>query len=102
MAASLASSEIGLDAIQRRRQREELGESETPPPEPIEALIVKVIPRQPFISAFELDNGQIWEQSEAMKMTAEPREKVTIRQGVLGAFFLKAADGAVVRVRRVK
>ncbi|MGH8259930.1 MAG: hypothetical protein ACREUG_09585 [Steroidobacteraceae bacterium] len=63
--------------------------------------MVRVIPRGPYISAFELDNGQIWVQAEAKDFWARPREKVTIRPGVLGSFFLKA-DGAEVRVQRVK
>jgi hypothetical protein len=101
-AASASPSDIGLDARERRKQRESRGEPDPAPAAPIEALIVKVITRQPLVSAFELDNGQIWEQSEAMNVTAVPNQKVTIRHGVLGAFFLKTADGAVVRVRRVK
>ena len=40
--------------------------------------------------------------SEAMKMAAKPDQKVVIRHGVLGAFFLKTPDGVVVRVHRVK
>lgn len=63
------------------------------------AEVVRVIPREPLISAFQLDNGQTWEQSEAMRFSAEPGEKVTIRHGVLGAFFLKGSDGAVVLLR---
>jgi hypothetical protein len=54
------------------------------------------------ISAFELSNGQIWEQSEAMRFSAEPQQTVTIRPGLLGAFFLKNAAGASVRVHRLK
>lgn len=66
-------------------------------------MLVKVIPRQPLISAFELDNGQIWEQSEAKRIIAASNQKVTISHGVLGAFFLKTADGTlVVRVHRLK
>jgi len=68
----------------------------------IVATIVKVIPRRPLISAVELDNGQIWEQSEAERLSARPQEKVTIRPGVLGSFFLKSADGRVIRVHRLK
>jgi len=100
--ARTASSDIGLDARQQRRERRQRGEPEPPPPAPIVARVVRVIPREPLISAFELDNGQIWEQSEAMKFSARPQEQITIRHGVLGAFFLKSADGAVVRAHRVK
>lgn len=69
---------------------------------PIVARIVRVIPREPYIAAFELDNGQIWEQSETMNFSARPRDEVTIRRGWLGSFFLKNADGISVRVHRVK
>lgn len=88
----------------RRPAREARPERAAPsPPRPtsIAAKIVKVIPRTPFISAFVLDNGQIWEQSEATRFSAEPQEQVTIRHGAFGSFFLDSADGSV-RVHRVK
>jgi len=101
-AAAAANTDIGLDARQARKERRERGEPDPSRPAPIVARVVRVIPRQPLISAFELDNGQIWEQSEAMSFSAKADEQVTIRHGVLGAFFLKAADGSVVRAHRVK
>lgn len=86
-----------------RRQRAQRGEHEPAGPAPIEAVLLKVIQRQPLICAFELDNGQIWEQTEAMKIVAAPHQKVKISPGVLGAFFLKTADGrVVVRVHRLR
>ena len=60
-----------------------------PVPAPIEAMLIKVISRQPLINAFELDNGQIWEQSEAKRIAPAPNQKVVIAHGVLGAFFLR-------------
>jgi hypothetical protein len=101
--ASSAASDVGLDARELRRQRAQRGEPQPADPAPIEAMLIKVIQRQPLISAFELDNGQIWEQSEAMRTAAVPNQKVMITHGVLGAFFLKTADGTVVvRVHRLK
>lgn len=103
--APTANRDIGLSGEQLRQERRERGEPEpptAPAPAAIVARVVRVIPRGPFVSAFELDNGEIWEQSEAKSFSAEPREEVTIRPGVLGSFFLKNADGAVVRVHRVK
>ncbi len=99
---SAPNRDVGLDALQLRRERREQGEPEPPPPAPIVARIVRVIPREPLICAFELDNGQIWEQSESMQFSARPDEKITIRHGMFGSFFLKGDDGAVVRVHRVK
>lgn len=97
-----ANSDVGLDARQLRKERRERGEAAPAPPAPIAARVVRVIPRGPYISAFELDNGQIWEQSEAAKFSAMPRDEVTIRHGALGSFFLKRANGPSVRVHRVK
>lgn len=95
-------SDVGLSARELRRQREARGEPPPQAPAPITARVVKVFEREPLISVFELDNGQAWEQSEAVKVWASPRETVTISHGVLGAFFLKTADGTVVRVHRVR
>ena len=100
--AAAANSDVGLDARQARKERRERGEAEPTKPAPIVARVVRVIPRQPLISAFELDNGQIWEQSEAMRFSAEPQDEVTIRHGMLGSFFLKGAHGISVRVHRLK
>jgi hypothetical protein len=101
-ATQATDSTVGLDARQVRKLQEARGEPTPPPPAPITARLVRVIPRQPLISAFELDNGQIWEQVESMKLSPEPQELITIRPGLLGAFFLKTAAGAVVRVHRLR
>jgi hypothetical protein len=100
---SSSNRDIGLDALELRRQRAQRGEADPTGLAPIEAMIVRVIRRQPMISAFELDNGQVWEQSESMKITTRPDQKITNSHGVLGAFFLKTADGTVVvRVHRLR
>jgi hypothetical protein len=99
-----ADPDIGLDARQARRERAQRGEPEPAPAQSalIVATVVTVIPRTPLISAFELSNGQIWEQAESMRFSAEPQQTVTIRPGLLGAFFLKNAAGVSVRVHRLK
>jgi hypothetical protein len=96
------SSDVGLDARQLRKARHDRGEPAPAPPAPIVARVVRVIPREPLVLAFELDNGQIWEQAEAMKFSAMPRDEVTIRHGMLGSFFLKGPGGTSVRVHRLK
>lgn len=101
-ASTPANPDIGLDARQARRERAQRGAPEPPPPTAIVATVVRVIERGPLISAFELSNGQIWEQSESMKFLADPRQTVTIRPGLLGAFFMKNAAGASVRVHRLQ
>jgi hypothetical protein len=94
--------DIGLDARQARRERAQRAAPEPAPPAAIVATIVRVIERGPLISAFELSNGQIWEQAESMKFSAEPQQTVTIRPGLLGAFFLKNTAGVSVRVHRLQ
>ena len=101
-ASTPANPDIGLDARQARRERAQRGAPEPPPPTAIVATIVRVIERGPLISAFELSNGQIWEQSESIKFSADPRQTVTIRPGLLGAFFMKNAAGVSVRVHRLQ
>jgi hypothetical protein len=97
-----ADPDVGLDARQARRERAQRGTPEPAQPAAIVATVVRVIERGPLISAFELSNGQIWEQAESLKFSAEPRQTVTIRPGLLGAFFLKNAAGASVRVHRLQ
>jgi hypothetical protein len=94
-------SDVGLDARQLRRQHPEraAGEAATG----IESVVVKVIERRPLISAFELANGQVWEQSETLTgRWIRPNEHVTIRKGAMGGFTLKSASGVSVRVHRLK
>jgi hypothetical protein len=102
VASRPADPDIGLDARQARLERAQRGAPEPPPPTAIVATVVRLIERGPLRSAFELSNGQIWEQSESMKFYAEPRQTVTIRPGLLGAFFLKNTAGISVRVHRLQ
>lgn len=97
-----SSSEIGLDSRQLHKLHPERAESDNAGLR-IEGKVVRVIARRPLISAFELDNGQVWEQSETVAgLWVKPQEPVTIREGAIGSFLLKSADGHVVRVHRLK
>jgi hypothetical protein len=95
-------SEIGLEHKQLRRlhpDRPETGLGAVL----FEAKVVRVLERRPLIYAFELDNGQVWEQIETVTgLWVKPKETVTIRQGLMGGFILKSADGPTVRVHRTK
>jgi hypothetical protein len=100
--ARAADSEIGLEHKQLRKLHPERAE---PPQNAVlfEAQVVKVLSRRPLISAFELDNGQVWEQIETMDgLWVKPKETITIRQGLMGGFLFKSADGHSVRVRRTQ
>lgn len=102
-AAPATDSDVGLDARQVRQLHPERAASGKAVPVSIEGKVVRVIARRPLISAFELDNGQVWEQAETVDgLWVKPQETITIRQGVMGGFLLKSADGHVVRVHRLK
>jgi hypothetical protein len=56
-------------------------------------------------TAFELENGQIWIQSEAGELVAKKKQgvMVTITPGAFGSWFLQAEGyNSSVRVKRVK
>ncbi|MEO1034136.1 MAG: hypothetical protein AAFX44_01125 [Pseudomonadota bacterium] len=51
---------------------------------------------------FELDNGQRWQQTESERIRIKASDRVEIRRGRLGAYFLKkVGTNRSVRVRRV-
>ena len=97
------NGDLGLDARQLRKLHPERADAEKAAPTSFSAKVVKVIARRPLISAFELDNGQIWEQTETVAgLWITPQETVTISAGVMGGFQLRSADGHMTRVHRVK
>jgi hypothetical protein len=53
---------------------------------------------------FTLDNGQVWDQTDTVKLRLLPDAPFAgeIRKAALGSFFLKPADKTAVRVKRVK
>jgi len=102
-ASAAASPDVGLNA----RQISALHPERTKPAQvalaSIEAKVVKVIARRPLISAFELDNGQVWEQNESLNnLRIRPQDTLTIREGMMGGFVMKAPDGQTLRVHRIR
>jgi hypothetical protein len=53
---------------------------------------------------FTLDNGQVWDQTDTVRvrMLPDPPFAGEVSKGALGSFFLKPADKTAVRVKRVK
>lgn len=95
-------AEVGLDAQQRRKLHPERAEP-AKQAAAIQATVLQVTERGPRIAAFELDNGQVWQQTEAVAgLWVKPQETVSITSGALGSFWLRSADGHVARVRRVR
>ena len=98
-----SNSDVGLDARQLHKLHPERAESEKADAPVVVAKVVRVMERRPLISAFELDNGQVWEQTETVSgLYVRPQESVTIIQGIMGGFQLRSAEGKLTRVHRVK
>jgi hypothetical protein len=52
---------------------------------------------------FELDNGQIWRETESSRMgTLKKGDKIIIRKGALSSFLLITPSDVSLRVKRVK
>jgi len=101
-AATLAA-EAGLSAKQLNKLHPERVEAEKVAKQGFDAKVVRVTERSPLISAFELDNGQLWEQTETVNgLWVKPQETITVSQGIMGGFLMKTADGHIVRVHRLK
>jgi hypothetical protein len=72
-------------------------------PKPMVVTLTRLTPRPGHQYYFELANGQVWESTDTEPdLFLNPHETVTIRAGVLGAFFLKTAEGNSIRVHRLR
>jgi hypothetical protein len=98
-----ADENIGLEGTQLHKKLKEQGvETKPEPVKPIVATIARLLPRPDNEYAFELDNGQTWEQAESKSLNVNPHDTVTIQPGVLGAFFMTTQRHQRVRVHRIR
>jgi hypothetical protein len=75
----------------------------TPAPKPLVVALARLIPHPGHIYVFELENGQAWESTESVSdLFMGAHELVTIRPGVMGAFFLKTQEGISIRIHRLR
>lgn len=97
-----ADDTVGLDGRQLRIKRKEEG-IQAPTVKPIVATLTQLKSRPGHQYFFELDNGQVWESTDAEpELFPGPHETVTIRPGVFGAFLLKTQAGRSIRVHRLR
>jgi hypothetical protein len=93
---------VGLDGRQLSIKRKQEG-IEAPTIKPIVAGLTELKQRPGHQYYFELDNGQVWESTDAQSdLFLGPHESVTIRPGFLGAFFLRTQEGNSIRVHRLR
>jgi hypothetical protein len=94
---------VGLEGTQLHKKLKEQGvETKPEPVKPIVSTIVRLLRRPDNEYAFELDNGQTWEQAESKTLNVNPHDTVTIQPGVLGAFFMTTQRHQRVRVHRIR
>jgi hypothetical protein len=94
---------IGLEGTQLHKKLKEQGVETKPEPiKPIVSTIARLLPRPDNEYAFELDNGQTWEQAESKTLDVNPHDTVTIQPGMLGAFFMTTQRHQRVRVHRIR
>jgi hypothetical protein len=93
---------IGLDGKQLSLKRRQEGITPAAPTLIVAGLtLLQSRPGHQYF--FELDNGQVWESTDNQgQLLLGPHETVTIRAGLLGAFFLKTQEGNSIRVHRLR
>jgi hypothetical protein len=97
-----ADDTVGLDGRQLilKRKAENIPSDA---PEPMVVGLTRLIQQPGHQYYFELDNGQVWESTETTEdLFLGPHETVTIRPGIMGAFFLKTQEGNSIRVHRLR
>jgi hypothetical protein len=102
--ASEKHADDGVDPV-RSQERTKLGEQANQPTAagPLVATITRLVPRSGHLYYFELDNGQVWGQTESKAdLLVRPHEGVTISPGALGGFFLMTQGRQSIRVYRVR
>jgi hypothetical protein len=99
--AKVAADTVGLQGGALRKKLKDDGLS-SEPAKPIIAKVVRMVPRPHSVLAFVLDNGQTWEQVETLDgLNVKLEDTVTIKPGILGAFFLSTPRKQTIRVHRI-
>jgi hypothetical protein len=96
-------SEFGLQGELLRRKRGPETASVPVEPEKLIARVTEVTRRAGGTYGFELDNGQVWVETEHRQGPTVARgQTITISSGSLGAYFLSNESGVRSAVKRVR
>lgn len=93
---------FGANADLKRKQA---AADPTMPREPdrITTKVVRVSEARPGEIQFELENGQVWQQTERrLESIADTGDEITITRGALGSYFLVGKSRLSTRVKRVR
>lgn len=95
-----ARADFGLDG-ERRALRNPGDAGGQADPERIEARLAKVTHIGGGLRSFELDNGQVWTQTDARSGgQVQAGDAVQVRKAILSGYVLVMPNGVTLRVRR--
>jgi hypothetical protein len=96
-----ATADFGMTAELKRKE----GSASAQPPKPdkLTARVASVSNKPTGEAIYTLEGGQVWVEAELQQhLPLHTGEEVSIRRGVLGAFYLSAAEVRGQRVKRVR
>ncbi len=71
-------------------------------PAAVSATVARLVPVSATEYAFQLDNGQIWQQTDGRPgLIVRVNDRVTIKPGTFGDFFFTTPDRQRIRVKRI-
>lgn len=72
-------------------------------PAAVSATVARLVPVSLTEYAFQLDNGQVWQQTDSRAgLNVRVNDRVTIKPGMFGDFFFTTADRQRIRVKRIR
>jgi len=88
--------------LQGAALRKKLKEERKEQPRPVRATVARLVPLAHSEYAFELDNGQIWQETDSRGgVTLKVNDPVTISPGIFGDFFFTTSTHVRIRVKRI-
>jgi hypothetical protein len=96
-----AAADFGMNGELKRKEG---GATPQPArPDKLTARVASITNRPTGQAIYTLEGGQVWMEAETEShLPLHPGEEVTIKRGVLGAFYLSSAEVRGLRVKRVR
>ena len=101
-AAPPPDANYGLQGEALHRKLKEEGKPARAVP-PVSATVARLVPVSRTEYAFQLDNGQVWQQTDGRPdLRVKVNDRVTINAGLFGDFFFTTPDRQRIRVKRIR
>ena len=98
-----AASEVDAFGMTAQIQRKENGGTPSPRLDKLTARIASVSQKPLGEFIVTLDNGQVWEEAESTShLPLRAGDDITIKRGMLGAFYMSSHQVLGLRVKRVR